>query len=130
MRNRDAVIISVVIVVVLLLAKLLFLYRPAYHDPTGAGTSTNHFSQTASPAPTVKPTAPPVKKTPTPTPTPRTSTTVTPRPASTPGTGRKSLTPEPDTDGFYHPEDFYDWYKDDFIDYEDAEDYYYSHGGW
>ena len=27
------------------------------------------------------------------------------------------------------PEDFYDAYGDDFMDYEEAEDYYYEHGG-
>lgn len=35
----------------------------------------------------------------------------------------------PSVDGFSNPEDFYDWYYDDFFDYEEAEDYYYSHGG-
>lgn len=30
---------------------------------------------------------------------------------------------------FRHPDDFYDWYRDDFADFEEAEDYYYSHGG-
>jgi len=130
MRNRDAVIIPIVIVLFLLLAALFIIFRPAYHDQAGASTAEEHTSQTESPIPTAKPT-PPQKRPPAPTPTPRTNTTiVTPHPAATPGTGRKNLTPEPDTDGFYHPEDFYDWYKDDFIDYEDAEDYYYSHGGW
>ena len=28
---------------------------------------------------------------------------------------------------FAHPEDFYDWYMDDFWDYEDAEDYWEAH---
>ena len=28
---------------------------------------------------------------------------------------------------YAHPEDFYDWYKDDFWDYEDAEDYCEEH---
>ena len=36
----------------------------------------------------------------------------------------------PDTDGFYSPEDFYDWYYDDFFDYEEAEEYYEEHGGY
>ena len=36
---------------------------------------------------------------------------------------------DPDVDGFTDPDDFYDWYKDDFFDYEDAEEYYYDHGG-
>ena len=122
MRNREAVIIAVVIVITLLIAAIFIIPRPAYDDQA---------SLTASPAPTAKPTPPPLKKPPAPSPTPRTNTTIiTPRPTATPSTGRKSLTPEPDTDGFYHPEDFYDWYKHDFIDYEDAEDYYYSHGGW
>lgn len=35
----------------------------------------------------------------------------------------------PSVDGFLNPEDFYDWYRDDFFDYYDAEDYYYKHGG-
>ena len=35
----------------------------------------------------------------------------------------------PSVDGFSNPEDFYDWYYDDFFDYYEAEDYYYSHGG-
>lgn len=30
---------------------------------------------------------------------------------------------------FSHPDDFYEWYYDDFFDFEEAEDYYYSHGG-
>lgn len=40
-----------------------------------------------------------------------------------------SATTEPSVDGFNNPEDFYDWYWDDFFDYYDAEDYYYEHGG-
>ena len=36
---------------------------------------------------------------------------------------------EPSVEGFFDPEDFYDWYWDDFFDYEDAEGYYYEHGG-
>lgn len=49
--------------------------------------------------------------------------------SSTGKTGTKSLDTGPSVDGFSNPEDFYDWYWDDFFDYEDAEDYYYSHGG-
>jgi hypothetical protein len=30
---------------------------------------------------------------------------------------------------YVNPDDFYEWYKDDFDDYEEAEDYYYSNGG-
>ena len=36
---------------------------------------------------------------------------------------------DPDPSGFYSPEDFYDWYYDDFYDFEEAEEWYYSHGG-
>lgn len=43
--------------------------------------------------------------------------------------GGKTYDTGPSVDGFSNPEDFYDWYWDDFFDYEDAEDYYYSHGG-
>ncbi|MBQ3379823.1 MAG: hypothetical protein IJG50_08190 [Clostridia bacterium] len=35
----------------------------------------------------------------------------------------------PASEDFDHPSDFYEWYIDDFIDYEEAEDYYYDHGG-
>ena len=35
----------------------------------------------------------------------------------------------PDVSDYYSPEDFYDDYYDDFFDYEEAEDYYYDHGG-
>ncbi len=34
-----------------------------------------------------------------------------------------------DVDMYGNPEDFYDDYYDDFWDYEEAEEYYYSHGG-
>ena len=37
--------------------------------------------------------------------------------------------PTPDVSDFVDPEDFYDWYRDDFSDFEEAEDYYYGHGG-
>ena len=43
---------------------------------------------------------------------------------------RKSVTPSPDVSGYYDPEDFYEWYSDDFSDYEEAEAYYYENGGW
>lgn len=36
---------------------------------------------------------------------------------------------EPSVDEFSNPEDFYDFYYDDFADYYDAEDYYNEHGG-
>lgn len=45
----------------------------------------------------------------------------------TPKSGKSSTGPI--VESFSHPEDFYDWYWDDFFDYEDAEDYYYEHGG-
>ena len=35
----------------------------------------------------------------------------------------------PDTGGFADAEDFYEFYRDDFYDLEDAEDYYYANGG-
>lgn len=34
-----------------------------------------------------------------------------------------------DVEDYYSPEDFYEDYYDDFFDYEEAEDYYYEHGG-
>lgn len=41
----------------------------------------------------------------------------------------KSEEDEFDVGDFSHVDDFYDWYYDDFFDYEEAEDYYYSYGG-
>jgi len=35
----------------------------------------------------------------------------------------------PDVSGYSDPEEFYYWHPDDFYDFEDAEDYYYEHGG-
>lgn len=43
--------------------------------------------------------------------------------------GKTSFDTGPSVEGFSHPEDFYDWYPDDFVDFEDAEAYYYAHGG-
>ena len=39
------------------------------------------------------------------------------------------IDPGPEVDGFSNPEDFYDFYSEDFDGYYDAEDYYYEHGG-
>ena len=39
------------------------------------------------------------------------------------------VTPYPDVSGFSNPEDFYDFYSEDFDGYYDAEDFYYEHGG-
>lgn len=43
--------------------------------------------------------------------------------------GSSSIGTGPSVDGFSDPADFYEWYWDDFVDFEDAEEYYYSHGG-
>lgn len=63
-------------------------------------------------------------------PTPKPSSRPAPRSTSRPGSTRREIDTGPSTDGFYHAEDFYEWYKDDFSDYEEAEDYYESHGGY
>lgn len=48
----------------------------------------------------------------------------------TPKTGSgSSFNNDSEVDGFTDPDVFYYWHRDNFIDYEDAEDYYYSHGG-
>ena len=62
-------------------------------------------------------------------PSPKPSTYPVPSSTARSGSTRREIDTGPSTDGFYHAEDFYDWYKDDFIDYEDAEEYYYEHGG-
>lgn len=45
------------------------------------------------------------------------------------GGSQKTNSSGPNVGDFVHPDDFYDWYRDDFVDFEEAEDYYYSHGG-
>ena len=62
-------------------------------------------------------------------PSPKPSTYPVPSSTARSGSTRREIDTGPSTDGFYHAEDFYDWYKDDFIDYEDAEEYYYEHSG-
>ena len=42
---------------------------------------------------------------------------------------RVDVTPYPDVSDFSNPEDFYDFYSEDFDGYYDAEDFYYEHGG-
>ncbi len=39
------------------------------------------------------------------------------------------ISPYPDVSFFSNPEDFYYFYADDFDGYQDAEDFYYEHGG-
>lgn len=61
----------------------------------------------------------------------------TPQPSSRPSATPKLSTRSTKKSGssglnasdYYHPDDFYYDYYDDFYDYEEAEDYYYSHGG-
>ena len=55
--------------------------------------------------------------------TPGPSPRPTPRPTPKPTAKPKSDDPYHAQD-YAHPEDFYDWYYDDFDDYEDAEDYW------
>jgi len=45
---------------------------------------------------------------------------------TTSGSKKKKTDKEPefDVNDFAHPEDFYDWYRDDFVDFEEAEDYW------
>lgn len=51
-------------------------------------------------------------------------------PGNTSGrTGTGSFDTGPSVDGYSDPEEFYYWNWDDFVDYEDAESYYYAHGG-
>lgn len=54
----------------------------------------------------------------------RDSSTTSPSPRK-----KKKPASTPNLSGFSDPEDFYYWYYDDFYDYEEAEDWYYAHGG-
>ena len=45
------------------------------------------------------------------------------------GSKKITFSDEPDVSGFYNPDDFYEFYYDEFFSYEDAESYYYDHGG-
>ena len=82
-----------------------------------------------------RPTAQTVQVTPRPTtrPTPRPTPKPTPKPTAKPYTSGKSSSKKRPTIGnpshYYSAEDYYFDYYDDFFDYEDAEDYYYAHGG-
>lgn len=51
----------------------------------------------------------------------------TKKPSSSSGSGSSYIYPDPKE--FDEPSDFYYWYCDEFVDYEEAEEYYYSHGG-
>lgn len=44
------------------------------------------------------------------------------------GSNSSSSSSGSSVDEYAHPDDFYDWNRDDFVDFEEAEDYYYSHG--
>jgi hypothetical protein len=52
----------------------------------------------------------------------------TKKPSSSSSSGSSSYV-YPDPKEFDDPSDFYYWYYDEFVDYEEAEEYYYSHGG-
>ena len=54
-----------------------------------------------------------------------TDPTATPKPRSS--AKQKSTSDPYHASDYAHPEDFYDWYADDFWDYEDAEDYWEAH---
>ncbi len=87
----------------------LEIVRKAYDDLYGEDTSVNE-------------TAPVVTKKP--------QSVVTPKPRSTSKTKRKYVEEDDyDISEYSNPDDFYDDNYDNFFDYEDAEDYWYDHGG-
>lgn len=51
----------------------------------------------------------------------------TKKPSSSSGSSSSYVYPDPKE--FDDPSDFYYWYYDEFVDYEEAEEYYYSNGG-
>jgi hypothetical protein len=112
MIRRLAFAYVFILVLMLLLAAILLPAPKAAHSGSGY---TSGYSKTSGYRPRS---------------TPRPTTKPAPKPTATPGTSRRSVLPGPSTEGFYHPEDFYEWNIDDFSDYEEAEEYYYSHGGW
>lgn len=57
----------------------------------------------------------------------RSSPIPTKKPSSSSGSSSSYVYPDPKE--FDDPSDFYYWYYDEFVDYEEAEEYYYSHGG-
>ena len=61
------------------------------------------------------------------------ASTKTPVTSSVGKTSKPAATSKPKTSksvaGYYSPEDFYYDYPDDFFDFEEAEEYYYAHGG-
>ena len=57
----------------------------------------------------------------------RSSPIPTKKPSGSSGSSSSYVYPDPKE--FDDPSDFYYWYYDEFVDYEEAEEYYYSHGG-
>ena len=115
------ILAALILALILLLARY---FRPISNPGATAQPKANPtpYRSVSTPRPSVRPTPRPTVK-----PTAR----PTPRPTAKPGSGkRRSLMPSPDTSGYYDSEDFYDYYRDDFSDYEEAEDYYKAHGGW
>lgn len=109
--ENGKIALALLLIVVMLLAIAAGATSPSanYHRSSNSYSNYNAYRPSATPKPTVRP----VQK----------STT-------SQGSSRRDITPGPSTDGFYHPEDFYDWNRDDFSDYEEAEEYYYEHGGY
>ncbi len=104
--------------IVILIVMVLLMIAPAFAAPQKSSYRSS-YSYNHSPSSGYRPRS-----------TPRPTAAPAQRSYSQPGAGHKDITPEgPSTDGFYHPEDFYEWNLDDFSDYEEAEDYYYEHGG-
>ena len=93
-------------------------------------TATATPQATQKPVPTATPTAMPKPK-PTATPRPTTAPTAKPQATQKPSTKKnKIVVPTPDASMYVHPDDFYYDYRDDFVDFEEAEDWYYEHGGY
>lgn len=104
---------KIALILFLIVAILFVIAAGATPPSTDFHRSGNGTFKANSPVYTPQPTARPVQ-----------------RAAASPSSGRRDVIPGPSTDGFYHPEDFYDWNRDDFSDYEEAEEYYYEHGGY
>jgi hypothetical protein len=113
MKNSNAVCFLILFVVFLLI--LAAILQPSPKGGYTGGGYTSDYNRTSGYRPSS---------------TPKPSEKPAPKPTAKPSTQRTDITPSLDTEGFYHPEDFYDWNRDDFSDYEEAEEYYYSHGGW
>ena len=113
MKESSSTGVGIVMLIILFIGLILFARYAVETNPcnTKAYKRSLPSYSSYSPAPAYKPVS-------------------TPKPSTrSKRSTKKSYSTGLNASDYYHQEDFYEWYYDDFYDYEEAEDYYYSHGG-